>query len=261
MNAQTFAGKICVVTGAASGIGRAVAEMFCEEGALVVGVDLNDEALEEVARRANGGNGSMVTKRVDLTDAAAVEAFSQWFLSEYDSLHCLFNNAGMPGPRGIRIAEPAWQSVVALNLTAGIALTGQLIERLKAQDGGNVVFNASVSGLVASPNSPGYSAVKAGTIGYTRAAAVALGSDGVRVNAVCPTLTETPMLERFFDDPETDGDSEAIRARIADYVHSVPLGRLATVNDVAQAVLFLASDRARFVTGVALPVDGGYSAK
>lgn len=260
MSTELLQGKICIITGAASGIGRASAELFAAEGAHVVGVDRDLDRLREVALGVTESGNRMDALYADLTLLSDIQNVYSSFIEDFGRVDCIFSNAGVPGDKGWRFDPDRWRTVIDLNLTAAIALTDVFSPVMREAGGGSIVFNASVSGLVASPNSPTYSAAKAGVIGYTRGAAAALGPDGIRVNSVCPAPTNTPMLPRFFDDDESRGDSEIVQRRIDRYVENIPLRRLADPLDVAQAALFLASDQSRYITGTALPVDGGYSA-
>jgi NAD(P)-dependent dehydrogenase (short-subunit alcohol dehydrogenase family) len=179
----------------------------------------------------------------------------------------LFNHAGRPGAYGLDFSEADWEATLGLNLTTPVMATRFALPLLRraARGTGSIIFTSSVSGLVASPASPIYSATKGGVVLFMKAIAVALGVEGIRANAICPGPTDTPMLRQFMAPPGTaveHASSEEIDGMVAKYAKRfIPLQRPAEPADIASAALFLACDESAYVTGVALPVDGGFVAR
>ena len=252
-------GRIAVVTAGGSGMGREGSLLFAREGAHVVVVDINEDAAAGVVRDIEAAGGRAESMRVDMTDTGAIAGMVETIGSRHHRIDVLWNHVGAPGPRGFEFDEAAWLRSIALNLTAPVFLTKHAMPLLKAGDhGASVLFTSSVSGLIASRNSPVYSAVKAGVIGYMRCIAAIGAPDRIRANALCPGATETPMLEGFFRAP---GESDEVLAqRLTSFNAAIPLGRTCRPEEVAELALFLASDRSSYITGVAVPIDGGYVA-
>lgn len=248
--------KVAVVTAAASGMGRETSLRFAAEGARVVAIDIDAEAgatlLDDI--KAQGHSAEFLT--VDLTDLGQIEAAVQRIGSEHGRIDVLFNHVGAAGPRGFDFDADVWDFQVNINLRAPVFLTKHALPLMG--EGGSIIFTSSVSGLIASRNSPVYSTVKAGVIGYMRCIAAIAGPDGVRANAICPGTVETPMLKQFFQAP---GESDTVlEERLASFKQAIPLGRISQPQEIADLVTFLASDRSSFITGVAIPIDGGYVA-
>ncbi len=248
--------RVAVVTAAASGMGRETSLRFAEHGAHVVAIDIDADAgatlLDDI--KAAGGTAEFLT--VDLTDLGQIEEAVRGIESGHGRIDVLFNHAGAPGPRGFDFDAEDWDFQVNLNLRAPVFLTKLALPLMG--EGSSIIFTSSVSGLIASRNSPVYAALKAGVIGYMRCIAAIGGADGIRANAICPGAVETPMLEKFFSAP---GESAAVlEERLASFRQAVPLGRVCRPDEVADLVLFLASDRSSFITGLAVPIDGGYVA-
>jgi NAD(P)-dependent dehydrogenase (short-subunit alcohol dehydrogenase family) len=243
-------GKVCVVTGAGSGIGRACAELLAAEGACVACADVAGEAAEAVAD-AIGRDAAPFA--VDVADESAVAALYGKVERRFGAVHVLVNNAGilMPGDGSIVETDRAvWQRVLDVNLTGVFFCCKHGIPRLLAAGGGSVVNMASISGLVGSATSQiAYAASKGGVIALTRDVAVEFARRGIRANAVCPGPLETPLALQLYAD-----DAAWQRRRI-----HIPTGRLGTPEEVAPLVLFLASDESSWVSGAAIVVDGGTS--
>ncbi len=248
-------GKSALVTGAGSGIGRATALAFAREGAWVAAADLKLESAQETARRVEAAGGQAVAVEVDVTDDDAVAAMVGAVVKAFGGLDCAFNNAGIApyqvnasGQKIADVAPEAWQRLLDVNLTGVWRCLRHEVAQMRTQGGGAIVNIASVAGLVGLPNSSAYVAGKHGVVGLTRTAAVDHAEEGIRVNAVCPGYIETPMTE---DTMSRRGDR--IMAR-------VPMARMGKPEEIAEAVVWLCSDRASFVTGAAWTVDGGYTA-
>ena len=250
-----LAGKVALVTGAGSGIGRAVALAFAADGAAVVVSDVSVAGGTETVARitAAGGRASFVA--CDVTDEAQVQALVASAVKTYGRLDFANNNAGIEGPLSPipQFEAAAWSQVLAVNLTGVFLCLKHEIPAILAQGtGGAIVNTASLAGLVAAPLSAAYTASKHGVVGLTKVAALELARTGVRVNAVCPAFVLTPMVERTAEKvPE-------LKSRLA---NNQPMGRLGTPEEIADAVVWLCSPQATFLTGVALPLDGGATAR
>lgn len=251
--------KLAVITAAASGMGRAGVELFAREGASVAVVDLNLAAAQEVAAAIRADGGSAVAIGADLTKVEDCHRFIAEAADKLGGIDLLWNHAGIPGPGAVEnIDLPGYEASVMVNLTSGVIASGDVLTHMRKRGGGSIVFTSSSVGLVGSAFSPTYSALKHGVIGLTRSLAQRFAADNVRVNAVCPGPMDTPMLPQFMgrnDGAESaDENSRKLRA-------SIVMGRLGQPIEIAHAALWLLSDDASFVTGAALPVDGGYTCK
>jgi len=251
--AKRFDGRVAVVTGGGNGIGRASVLRLCAEGARVVVADLNEETGAETARLvAAGGGGEAVFVRTDVTREADVEAAIACASDRFGRIDVVFNNAGIAGAFGpithLRVEDFDFTMAVLLR---GVFLGMKHAARaMKAQgDGGVILSTASVAGLSGGEAPQAYSAAKAAVINLTRAVAVELAPDRIRVNAICPGGINTPLLHR--------GAPDAMAARLAG---AQPWPEHGRPEDIAGAVAWLASDDARFVTGAAIVVDGGLTA-
>ncbi len=245
--------KVALVTGAASGIGRATAQIFAREGARVAVADLNLDGCEETAAMIKKAGGDAFAIRCNVARSAEVQAMVEQVVRAYGRLDLGFNNAGV-SPAGGRIGEipeDDWDRVIAINLTGVWLCMKYELAQMTAQGGGVIVNTASIMGLVGERRTGAYCAAKHGVVGLTKTAALEYAKRNIRVNAVCPGSTLTPMMQKGFErDPRLE---EA-------YKQSHPLGRLGTPQDIGEAVVWMCSGEASFVTGVALPVDGGYTA-
>ena len=246
-------GKVSLITGGGSGIGKASALAFAREGSKVVVADVNVDGGDETVRLIQDTGGEATFVRADVSNASDVSAMVDHAVQTYNRLDCAFNNAGVSGGPG-RIheyTEDDWSRVLDINLTGvWLCLKYEIIQMLN-QGGGAIVNTASVMGLVGGSRSPAYGATKHGVVGLTKTAAVDYAQSGIRVNAVCPGYIRTPMIEQgILLDP---GGEERVVSR-----H--PMHRLGTPEEVAETVVWLCSDAASFVTGHAMAVDGGYVA-
>jgi NAD(P)-dependent dehydrogenase (short-subunit alcohol dehydrogenase family) len=257
--ARRLDGRIALITAAGSGMGRAGALRFAEEGANVIATDLRLEAVEETAELGAGAAGVITPKPLDVTDLAALRATIEEIGRKHGVLHVLYNHAGSPGPAGLDVTEEEWDRTVDVNAKSAFFATSYARELLgRAEGKASVLFTSSASGLVASPGSPVYNAVKGGIVVMMKGLAVALAPEGIRCNAICPGAVRTPMLSKFLDRADA-GLSEEEMEGFVTATH--PMGRSATPEEIANVALFLACDESSFVTGVALPVDGGYTAR
>jgi NAD(P)-dependent dehydrogenase (short-subunit alcohol dehydrogenase family) len=252
--------KIALVTAGASGMGRAAAEVFAKEGAHVIVVDVNADNAKDTVAGIEAAGGSAAAEIVDVRDLGALEALANKVQSEHGKLHVLYNNVGIPGAAGQNLTQEEWDTSIEINARASFFLSGYLTEALKAggADGGaSVIFTSSTSGLIGSPFSPLYSFTKGGIIALVRSMALAMATDGVRVNAVAPGMVDTPGLKGFFriDDPAE------IQKRKEAFAATIPMARPSQPEEIANVVLFLASPLSSYVTGVTIPVDGGVTAK
>lgn len=247
-----FANRVALVTGGTSGIGRAAAVLFAREGASVVVAGRNEERGRQVVAEIEAEGGKAIFVPCDVRLAADCSRAVDEALRAYGRLDVLFNNAGVFYPHTVvDCTEEEWDLTVDISLKGTYLMSRFALPHMIAQGGGSIVNNASGWGLVGGNEAAAYCAAKGGVVLLTKAMAVDHARDGVRVNCVCPGDTETPMLE---DDARQRGMSWV------DYVADAtdrPMGRLGQPEEVARAVLFLASDEASFITGVALPVDGG----
>lgn len=243
-------GKAAVITGGSSGIGRAAALAFAAEGARVaIGARRAAEG-EETARLVREQGGDAVFVQTDVRHSDQVARLVQTAVDRWGRLDCALNNAGIEGPLFIPTAEyseEAWNEILAINLTGVFLSMKHEIPHILKQ-GGAIVNVSSIAGLVGGFFNAAYFASKHGVVGLTKAAAIEYAKSGLRVNAICPAVIETDMAHRAFNE---------MWERI---VEMHPIGRIGTPQEVANAAVWLCSDRASFITGHALPVDGGFVA-
>jgi len=246
-----FEGETAIVTGAASGIGRKTAERFGAEGANVVVSDVDADGGAETVERIEAADGTATFVETDVSDAGDAEAMVREAVDAYGGVDVAVNNAGIEGETAPldELSVDAWDRVLDVNLKGTwLCMKYELPELV---DGGGAIVNvSSIAGLVAAGGAP-YVASKHGVVGLTRVAATQYADDDVRVNAVCPGVIDTPMVDRAGED-----DPEAIEQ----FVGMQPLGRMGTPEEVANSIVWLCSEEASFVTGNAYPVDGGYLA-
>ncbi len=248
--------KVALITAGASGMGRAGAELFAQEGAHVIVVDVNADAATEVVNGITEAGGSAEYAVVDVRDLDALKKLADDVTTRHGKVDVLYNNVGIPGAAGLDLTQEEWDTGLEINARASFFLSGYLVEALKASGSASVIFTSSTSGLIGSPFSPMYSFTKGGVIALVRSMALAMAADGIRVNAIAPGSVETPGLPAFFR-----ASPEETEKRKAAFFAQIPLGRAAQPEEIAQVALFLASDMASFVTGVTIPVDGGLTAK
>jgi NAD(P)-dependent dehydrogenase (short-subunit alcohol dehydrogenase family) len=244
-------GKVALITGGGSGMGRASCVLFAREGARVAVVDRVAAAGVETVRLIDDEGGEASFIEADVGNSADVERMIGAAVADYGRLDVLFNNAGIEGPSVnlLEYGEEDWARVIAVNLTAVYVAMRAAIPHMIDQGGGVILSTASVAGLVGLARSSAYSAAKAGVIGLTRTVALEYGPQNIRANCICPGFISTPMLDRV----RGDRPEEALH-------RYSPLRRVGTADDIAHAAVYLASDEASYVTGVPFMVDGGYAA-
>jgi NAD(P)-dependent dehydrogenase (short-subunit alcohol dehydrogenase family) len=248
-----FAGRGILVTGAGSGIGRAAAQLFANEGGRVVVVDQDENEAQATVTSIRQAGGEALAIGADVSREADCHGMVERALAAYGRLHVAFNNAGI-GASGFAVAdeeEVTWSRLIDVNLKGIFLGMKYEIPAMVGAGGGAIVNTASVAGLVGERGIGAYSASKHGVVGLTRTAALDYIGQGVRINAVCPGATRTRILASWFQDPKVES---FILSR-----H--PIGRIAEPEEIARAVLFLASDDASFIVGQALAVDGGLTAQ
>jgi len=248
-----LAGRVALVTGGGSGIGRATAELFAEQGAAVVVVDVNSSGEETVAAISAAGGEAMFV-RADVSVEADVQAAVHAADSVYGKLDAAFNNAGVGAGRSPfeELEAAAWDGLMAVNLRGVWLCMKHELATMVPLGRGTIVNTASVAGVVGTAGLSSYTAAKHGVVGLTRTAAVEHGGSGIRVNAVAPGFTRTPMVSDVLDDPNVDID---------ELLAASPMGRMAEPREIAEAVLWLMSPLSSFVTGHVLVADGGYTAQ
>ena len=245
-----FEGKVALVTGASGGIGRASALMFAASGASVVVSDVQDDKGQETVDLIKAAGGTAIFQHCDVSDEAQVTQLIAAAVSNFGGLDFAHNNAGVNRPGSNEWQTADWSLSLNVNLSAVMYCMREEIAAMQERGGGAIVNTASVNGLVGNPSQPGYVASKHGVVGLTRSAALRFAKEGIRVNAVCPGVVDTPMVEAISSIPQY---REAIEKM-------TPMGRMAQPEEIAGAVLWLCSDQSSFVTGHPLVIDGGATA-
>jgi NAD(P)-dependent dehydrogenase (short-subunit alcohol dehydrogenase family) len=247
-------GKVALITGAGSGIGQATSRIFAREGAILVLADVVEEGGSRTLKIVHDLGGQAIFVKCDVSKWSDVDATVAKAVETYGRLDCAFNNAGIEGQRADidRCTEENWARVLSINLTGvWLCLKAEIIQMLKQGGGGAIVNTSSGAGLAGVRGMPAYVASKHGVAGLTRAAALEYGKQNIRVNAVCPGPIHTPMMGRLMQNrPEVE----------ARFARSEPLRRLGEPEEIGEAVAWLCSDRASYVTGLPMPVDGGFMA-
>jgi NAD(P)-dependent dehydrogenase (short-subunit alcohol dehydrogenase family) len=246
----SMAGKVALVTGASSGIGRATARAFAAAGATVVLSDVNAEGGEAAAQEIRAGGSEATFIQADVSQAADVTRLIAGTVARYGRLDCAFNNAGILGgvSRVAEVAEDEFDRLISVNLKGvWLCLKEEILQMQRQGGGGAIVNTASIAGIRGSGWLPIYSTTKHGVVGLTRSAALAYAGDGIRVNAICPGYVDTAMVR----------DTPLLQQRAAE---RTPLGRLATPEEIAAAVIWLCSDASSYMTGEAMVLDGGVTA-
>lgn len=244
-----FTGRSVIVTGAGSGMGEATARRFADHGASVVVADLDEDAASETVETIENDGGTAVAHVADVSDTDDVEAMVERSVDEFGGLDVLHNNAGIPQESTPveEVTEETWDAIQDVNLKSAFLGTKAAVPHLRESDAGVILNTASTAAIRPRTGLSAYVASKAGMVGLTKQLAHELAEDDIRVNAICPVATDTPMLQDFAaGDLSVEGMQDTI-----------PLGRLCEPEDVASAATFLASDDADMITGTALEVDGG----
>lgn len=244
--------KVSLITGAGAGIGRATAQLFAQEGAHVVAVDKNSETLEETRSQIQQAGGTCHIKAADVSNEKQVEGAIAAAIDTFGSLDILCNNAGISKLKPItEMTEAEWDMILGVNLKGVFLNCKHAIPQMVQQGGGVIINVASELAIMAQPLYGAYCASKGGILALTRSLALEWVDKGIRINAICPGPVQTALLEAEF---QTASDPKVEREAL---VQSIPAGRLGTPQDIAQGILFLASEESQFMHGAALTVDGG----
>ncbi len=248
-----FDGKVALITGASSGIGKETALLFAKHGVKVVAAARRKEEGEATVKEIKSNGGEAIFVQTDVSDEKQVERLISETLKEYGRLDIAFNNAGVEGKMGMPLHEQTdqnYDTIFNINVKGVLVSMKHQILAMRKTGGGSIVNNSSAAGLVAFPGASVYVASKHAVNGLTKAAAIEYGTENIRVNAVCPAVIETDMSERAFkNQPELKETMAKMH----------PIGRVGQPREIAEAVLFLCSDGASFITGHCLPIDGGYT--
>ncbi len=238
-------GKVALVTGASRGIGRAIAQSLARQGATVVAAARGDNAADTVAMITSAG-GKAEAVSIDVTDSAALESLPASIVARHGRLDILVSNAGITRDQLLmRMKREDWDAVIATNLTASFTLAQATIRPMLKQRGGRIIAISSVVGQMGNAGQTNYAASKAGLIGFAKALAREVASRGITVNVIAPGMIETDMTKAISEKAQVD------------WAAQIPLGRLGSVDDIASAACFLASDEAAYITGQVLAVNGG----
>ncbi|MGH2506163.1 MAG: SDR family NAD(P)-dependent oxidoreductase [Ktedonobacteraceae bacterium] len=251
---ERLKGKVALITGAGSGIGRAMAVLFAREGASIVAGDLNAQGNAETVRLVEEQGGTALAVTLNVTVAQDVDAAVRATLERFGTLNILCNNAGIGEKRTLilELGEDEWERVFATNVKGPfLGIKYGAAAMMKSGQGGSIINTASVAGVVGNPGYVAYSTSKAACIHLTKTAALELARSHIRVNAIAPAFTATPMVEKMIS---THRNPEQARQKLGS---AIPLGRLGTPEEIANAALYLASDESSFTTGAVLVLDGG----
>jgi NAD(P)-dependent dehydrogenase (short-subunit alcohol dehydrogenase family) len=246
--------KVVIVTGGASGIGASTSIAFAKEGSVVVVADIQDSKGKEIVNQIQNEDGRAIYINCDVSSENDVKNLIYKTIEKFGRLDCAFNNAGIEGESAdtMSCSNENWNNIMNINLKGvWLCMKYQIPEMLK-NGGGTIVNCSSIAGVVGFAGSPAYTASKHGVIGLTQSAALEFATKNIRINAICPGVIQTPMIERY-----THGEKEAANALKL----SEPIGRVGFPHEIAQAALWLCSEASSFVTGHPLVVDGGWVAR
>ncbi len=249
-----FSGQVALVTGAASGMGLAAARAFAEAGAAVVLADIREDVLQAAADELSAAGHKVLAVAGDIADERYVKALVEKTVASFGRLDAAFNNAGIQSPavETADVPSEVFDRITDINMRGvWLCMKYQLIQ-MRAQGSGAIVNNSSLGGLVGVPGRVAYHAAKHGLVGMTKSAALEYAAQGIRINCICPGIIETPMVAGMLE-----GETEVMNEMMKD----VPIRRLGKAEEIADAVLWLCSPGSTFVVGVALPIDGGYTAR
>jgi NAD(P)-dependent dehydrogenase (short-subunit alcohol dehydrogenase family) len=240
-------------------MGKAASLLFAREGAKVAIVDINEAAATEVAGQINAAGGEAHAIPADLTNAQECRGSLAEAADKLGGIDVFWAHAGIPGTDVVEDIDLAdYEFAMSLNVRSCYLTVGEAVKHIRRRGGGSVILTASISGLVGSMLSPLYSAGKFAVVGLGKSLSLRYGPEQIRVNVICPGLTDTPMLSGFMGRGATAEQAATTQAR---FIGMIPLGRVATPEDIAHTALFLASDESAYITGVAIPVDGGFTAR
>lgn len=250
-------GRVAVITASGSGMGRAAAVRMAGEGAFVVVADIREDAARETVELIEQAGGKASAFTIDVSQVSQIEALMASVDADHGKIDVLYAHAGIPGASGLDLTEEEYDHAAAINMKSAFFTVSRAVPLLQASGNASIIMTASTSGVVGSPFSPLYSLTKGGIVTFGKSVALALAPT-VRCNIICPGPVDTPMLPTFFGrDPGTD-----VKPLMKDFLErDVPLQRPCQPEEIAEVALFLASDASSFVTGVTLPVDGGYTAR
>lgn len=243
-------GKVALVTGAGGGIGRAAAEAFARSGASVMVSDVNEAGGAETVALIEAAGGKAAFVRCDVSKADEVKAMVEATVATFGGLDCAFNNAGINRITDDQYDDAIWERDIAINLSGVMRCMREEAAYMLQNGGGAIVNTASINGLVGNGGQPAYTAAKHGVVGLARHGALRWAKAGIRVNAVCPGVIETPMTAPLVQNPEMKALIDGM----------TPMGRMGSASEIAEAVVWLCSSAASFVTGHAMVVDGGATA-
>lgn len=245
--------KVVVVTGAGSGIGAAIAKLFAEHQAIVIVSDIRLEKAEIVCREINEAGGNAAALKTNVANFEEMKDLFDFTIAKYGQIDVLVNNAGIGPKQLVKTAEHTlddWDSVIAVNQTGVFYGMKLALQHMMKQGAGNIVNIASLAGLKPSGNNLSYAASKYAVVGMTKSAALEYAAKNIRINAVCPGYTESALLERL----------KAFRPEMEEYLRAmIPMKRFGQASEIAEAVVWLASDSTRFITGETITLDGGTS--
>jgi NAD(P)-dependent dehydrogenase (short-subunit alcohol dehydrogenase family) len=255
----SFDDKVVIITGGAGGIGRATAVEFAREGAAVAIADLDGAAASETAIQVQGAGGRGLVVESDVARSTDCQRVIAETIEAFGGVDIVFNNVGIQGPDQFfnveEMPEKVWDQIIDVNLKSYFLMSKSAIPEIRKRGGGVVINTASVQGLQSMPGVPAYAASKGGVLSLTQQMSIDYARENIRVLAVCPGAIDTPMLRNALE-----SSSEDVEAAVRNAGDTHPIGRIGTGRDIANAVLFLASERASFMTGDRVCVDGGYMA-